>query len=59
MELRNRIQQSESELKSLKANIKNDIDNVKYVMDKNTKKYLMIIRMCKQVIVEHLKQKCL
>ncbi len=37
MELRNRIQQLESELRSLKANTKNDIDNIKYVMKENAK----------------------
>lgn len=37
MELRNKIQCLESELKSLKANIKNNIDNIKYVMKENTK----------------------
>ena len=37
MELRNRIQQLESELRSLKANTKNDIDNIKYLMKENAK----------------------
>lgn len=37
MELRNRIQLLESELKSLRENIKNDIDNVKYVIKENAK----------------------
>lgn len=37
MELRNKIHSLEIELESLRANIKNDIDNIKYVMEKNTK----------------------
>lgn len=37
MELRVRIQMIGSELKSLKANIKNDIDNIKYIMAEHVK----------------------
>lgn len=37
MELRNKIHTLEIELKSLRANIKNDIDNIKYVMKENSK----------------------
>ena len=37
MELRNKIQSLEIELKNTKANIKNEIDNVKYIMSENAK----------------------